>query len=266
MSDQPRHDDVPEHRRVTSFVRPDRRLVVRCDGAWTAAAADDACAKALEARAPALVHLDESDIGSLTLLVGRGFAVSRRESRVVIDVESALRSLCSRPVPPGIVVLSAVDVDEEALRRLDDELREDVPGTTGWRSSPDEFHVDTFCDPGFDPTTYLVAVKEAGNELLGLVRIWMNASGPRLGLLGVRRHVRRRGLGAALLLHALAAARGAGASRILTEYDDTNQASRQLATRLEAAPLGRTIELVYVPDGRRAWNHPPHEERSHVVA
>jgi hypothetical protein len=41
---------------------------------------------------------------------------------------------------------------------------------------------DTFRTPAFNPATYLVAVEEDTGEYIGLVRIWMNRSGPRIGM------------------------------------------------------------------------------------
>ncbi len=101
----------------------------------------------------------------------------------------------------------------EHLRLLDDALRGDIPGTGGWRSTPEEFAEETLDARAFNPPTYLVAVTQDTGECIGLVRIWMNRSGPRIGMFGVLRAYRRRGIALALLARCLVAARDIGHRR-----------------------------------------------------
>lgn len=250
--------------RVRTIVRPDRRCLVRCAGAWTPAAAADAVALAKGLGLPTLAHVDSTETAEQATLFDAGFVTSRRDARTVMHVEHALQALGDRALPAGVTARSAADVDEDALRRLDDELRNDVPGTSGWRSTPADFRAHTFEDPAFDPRTYLVAVDGPSGAHLGLVRIWMNSEGPRLGLLGVRRGWRRRGIGSALLARALAAVLEARGSEVATEFDLVNDASRALAERLGARTVGATIELVYVPETAEAVARGYHEEPSRV--
>ena len=147
---------------------------------------------------------------------------------------------------------SAADVEENQLRLLDDELRQDVPGTSGWMTTPEEFREDTFADPAFDPRTYLVALDSERGELIGLVRIWMNPEGPRLGMVAVKREHRRRGIGSTLVAQALRAVHVAGAAEVRTEYDLTNIGSRALFERIGARRLRTVVELVYEPRVREA--------------
>jgi RimJ/RimL family protein N-acetyltransferase len=230
---------------LSAVERPDGRVVARPGEAWTAVSADAAVALAERRGAPVLAHLEDHEVEERELLERAGFAVARREAVVAFDVRVALAALQSAEPPPGVDVRSAVDVDEAMLRRLDDELRQDVPGTVGWRSTPEAFRESTFADPAFDPRTYLVAVDCEFGALLGLVRIWMNRGGPRLGLVGVRRGHRRRGTALALLAHALRAVAANGADSVTAEHDETNRASRALALRLGARRVGTTLELVY---------------------
>ncbi|HSI98369.1 MAG TPA: GNAT family N-acetyltransferase [Gaiellaceae bacterium] len=232
---------------VSSVVRPDGRCLVRPRGTWTARAAADAVELANHLDLPAIAHADAHATAEHAALVEAGFSAWRSEAVVAISVDSALEALRGVEVPTGVVFRSAADVNEDRLRLLDDELRQDVPGTSGWRSTPDEFRAHTFEDPAFDPRTYLVAVGSASDEYLGLVRIWMNPQGPRLGMVGVRREHRRRGLASALIAHAFAAVRSAGAAQVSTKFDIANRGSRAIAERLEARRLGTVIELVYEP-------------------
>jgi len=230
---------------VTDLLRPDGRLLVRSTEGWTAEAAAFAVEVANGRGATALAHIDGDSSAEYAALVAAGFAESRRQAVVAFPAEPSLDAV----PPPGIELRSAADVDEDRLRLLDDELREDVPGTSGWRSTPGEFRDHTFADPDFDPRTYLIAVDGESGEYVGLVRIWMNPRGPRLGLVAVGRGHRRRGIASALIAGALEAVRASGASEVTTEYDLENVASRTLFERLGARRLGTRIELVYEPEG-----------------
>lgn len=236
---------------VRAHVRPDRRLYVQCRGRWTPASAARARALAREHRRSTIASVDGEDASARSLLVEAGFVPMRREAVVVVDVATALAAFEGEPerTPSGIVIVSALDVREDLLRELDDELRQDVPGTVGWASSPAEFRAHTFEDPDFDPRTYLVALSEPSRELVGLVRIWMGSERTRLGMLGVRREWRRLGVGVALLHRALEAVRAAGATAVTTEFDVANDASRALAARLGARHIGTRVELRYEPEG-----------------
>jgi RimJ/RimL family protein N-acetyltransferase len=236
---------------VREHVRPDGHCLVRSAGAWTHEGAAEAVEHARRREAPALAHVDERETDQLAALAQAGFVVARREARVVFEIERGLEVLEDASLPAGLSIRSAADVAETELRLLDDELRQDVPGTSGWRSTPEEFREHTFADPAFDPRTYLVAV-DRDRRLIGLVRIWMNPDGPRLGMLGVRREHRRRGIGAALLAEALRAVQAAGAAEVTSEHDLENRASSAMAERLGARRIGVTLELVYEPRVREA--------------
>ena len=57
-----------------------------------------------------------------------GFVVNRRESEYLVPTDRYAVA-----PPPGFAFRRADEVDEERLRQLDDALRQDVPGTDGWR-------------------------------------------------------------------------------------------------------------------------------------
>ena len=233
--------------RVSDIVRPDGRCLVRCAGGWTPEAAAEAAGLTERRGALAVTHVDEQATAELAALTEAGFVVARRDAHVVFAVEQALDALGEAGLPAGVSVRSAADVDEDRLRLLDDELRQDVPGSSGWRSTPEEFREHTYADPAFDPRTYLLAVDSGGGELLGLVRIWMNPAGPRLGMVAVKRGHRRRGIASALLAQALRAVHATGAAEVTTEYDLTNAASRALFESMGARRVRTVLELVYVP-------------------
>jgi RimJ/RimL family protein N-acetyltransferase len=233
---------------VRDVLRPDGRLLVRPDDAWTAELAAGAAEIARSHRVPAVAHVEEEDADERAALIAAGFAESRREAVVTFSVDRALEALLDAVPPEGVELRSAADVDEDRLRLLDNELRQDVPGSSGWESTPEDFRDQSFDDPEFDPRTYLVAVDAESDEYVGIVRIWMKRRVPRLGFVGVRREYRRRGIGSALLASALPPVRETGATDVTAEHDLTNEASSAIAERFGARRTGITVELVFEPE------------------
>ena len=180
--------------------------------------------------------VSEGDVESLALCERLGFVVNRHESRYLVPTDP----VPAAALPEGVRLVTADEVDLERLRLLDDALRQDVPGTDGWRWDEAGFRGEF--DDAYDPSTYLVAVAEDG-AYVGLVRVWHNPAGPRLGMVGVLPEHRRQGLARALLAQVLAVLRERGIAEVATEVDDENVASRALLTP-GARRVGGSIELV----------------------
>jgi ribosomal protein S18 acetylase RimI-like enzyme len=181
--------------------------------------------------------------------------VHRRESYYRIPADPGVTGLAGAVLPAGLDVLSAADADITRLRRLDDTLRQDVPGSEGWRWDAGQFRADTF-GPFFDPATYLVAVDRASGQYAGLVRIWRTRAGPRLGLIATLPQYRRRGVARALLSRAFAVLAARGETSVVGEVDDTNVASVSLLTGLGARRYGGNVELIRRQPGRSARDRP----------
>lgn len=210
---------------MRSFVRPDGRRFVRDP--------DRASLEALGGDVYCTV--DESEIEPLLEL---GFEAHRREGAFLVPT-----GVRSDPLPEGIEIITLDRADEGSLRLLDDTLRQDVPGTDGWRWDEAAFHEETYESPGADPHAYLVAADAASGEYVGIVRVWMREPVPCLGFVGVRRDYRRRGLGRALVTAVLAEVRRRGIDEVSTEIDDMNVASRALFDGLGAHWTGTSVEL-----------------------
>jgi RimJ/RimL family protein N-acetyltransferase len=223
--------------------RPDGRVVVWPNGAWTPDQARWAVDFAQMHAVTVITHLDHDRTDDQRFLTDAGFAAVRREVSVEVDLDEALDAIGDARLPAEVGVISAADADRDRLRLLDDALRDDIPGTKGWRSTPEEFANDNLGGSDFDPRTYLVAVDESTGEYIGLVRVWMNSRGPRIGMFGVVRPHRRRGITMALLARCLRAAREAGYGTATSNYDEGNDASRGVFHRLGATQVGRTVEL-----------------------
>jgi ribosomal protein S18 acetylase RimI-like enzyme len=203
--------------------------VCRPDGRWFVRSPHDD-----EPGVDLYANVDENDVAPY---VERGFVVHRRENRYLVPTGTV-----RRVEPPAGVELVTVDrVDESRLRELDDELRQDVPGTDGWRWDADGFRAE-LTSAGFDPSVYLVAVQD--DEYVGIARVWMSRTIPRLGFVGVSRPYRRRGVAIALLSRVFGVLASRGIPEVTTEIDETNTASRGLLEDLGARRVGRSAELV----------------------
>jgi GNAT superfamily N-acetyltransferase len=189
------------------------------------------------------VEADEADPTRVRALTRLGFTIRRRELVLELPTDPAAWHVSSVEPPPGVSFVPADRVDEEQLRLLDDLLRNDVPGTDGWKWSPEGFREETYDSPDFDPATYLVALDD-GTTGIGLARVWMRPDHPRLGLIGVRPDRRRRGVARALVAAVLTVVRERGAPEVGTEVDETNAASRQLLFGFGARTVGASLELV----------------------
>lgn len=224
--------------------RPDRRWFVSIDTWDEAAYAPLLHAVSDDLRRDLYTNLSGDDGPGLDRWRRLGFEVVRREILFLVPVDPALTGLGDARPPAGIVLLAADAVDEDRLRALDDALRTDVPGTSGWVNDPGEFRQYTFDQPHFDPATYLVAVDDARKQFAGLVRVWNHPVHARLGLIGVTRAYRRRGLARGLLAAAFAPLHERGVSSVAAEADDANVASAALLRAIGARPTGETLELL----------------------
>jgi ribosomal protein S18 acetylase RimI-like enzyme len=211
---------------MRSWLRPDGRRFVFGD--------PDADLPAGDLHATA----DEADAERLVALERLGFVLHRRQLELMLPADAP-----AVVAPPGLRALRADEVQEERLRLLDDELRQDVPGTDGWRWQADDFHAETYQSPHFDPAVYLVATTADGDHV-GICRVWLRPEHPKLGFIGVRRSLRRRGIARWLIGETFAVLHARGEREVWTELDETNVASRTLLERLGGRPVGASLELI----------------------
>jgi ribosomal protein S18 acetylase RimI-like enzyme len=219
--------------------RPDDRAFVAAD-AWREPVTR-ALLDAVAADVPGDLYslADEQDADQLALLAAAGYLPVRREDEFVIPVDKALAATAG-PVPDGVTIVPADEKESDRLARLDERLRQDVPGSDGWVNDPAEFRAYMF-DQHFDPRLYLVAVVDG--EYAGLIRVWRGTRVPRLGLIAVLRWHRRRGLAKALLHAAFSPLAERGVELVSAEADATNGPSQALLASLGARRTGGSVEL-----------------------
>lgn len=226
-----------------AVARPDRRWFVSVD-AWQDED-QEPLVHAMVADLPHDLHtrIDGSDPAGLEVWSRYGFQPDRRELEFLFSPDPDQTRLARVGLPESLALLSAEEVDETALRELDDRLRDEVPGTGGWINDPAEFHDYTFDEMRFDPATYLVAVDDERQQFAGLARIWANGSRSRLGLVGVARPYRRRGLARAMLTAALRPVHERGVGEVMAEADASNAASLALLRGIGAVETGCSLVL-----------------------
>lgn len=229
---------------VTARVRPDGRCFLFFDTWRTDVYPLLADTVARDLGGDLYVSLDDAEFDALDACDAAGFAVHRRDSYYRIPTDPAVTKLADAALPDGLDVISAGDADVDRLRALDDALRQDVPGTDGWRWDPDDFQAETFGPPFFDPATYRVAVDKASGEYAGLVRVWRNRAGPRLGLIAMLAKYRRQGAARALLGQVFGVLFARGETSVTAEADDANVASVSLLTEIGARRYGGSVELI----------------------
>ncbi|MFJ5231094.1 GNAT family N-acetyltransferase [Kitasatospora sp. NPDC088391] len=219
--------------------RPDGRRFVSID-VW-----DDAAfallAEAMVAALPAPLHtLVGGEDAELTARWERaGFVPERREWEYSLGT-GAFGGAAE--AARGVTVLPAGTADEARLRELDGAVRGEVEAERGWHTMPAELRCGPPGDTLVDPSLYAVAVRDG--EYAGLVRVVRGRGPARIGLLAVRAEHRGRGVGAALLGHALSELDGAGVSRAWAEVDQSNSAATALFERFGAERAGHTLQLV----------------------
>ncbi|MFF4154098.1 GNAT family N-acetyltransferase [Streptomyces sp. NPDC001651] len=221
--------------------RPDGRRFISVD-AWH----DAAFARLAEAMTAALagpLHtvVDEADAELAAAWRRAGFTVARREVEYAVPTGPEVTGPCVPVPPPGVTLVPAGQADEGMLREVDRAIRAEVEATVGWRSMPAEVVPSAEDDTIVDPSLYAVAATD--ERYLGLIRV-VRVKRPRIGLLAVRADERRRGVGRALLAHALGVLHRAGISEAWTEVDASNAAATALFRGTGARPVGSTLELV----------------------
>jgi GNAT superfamily N-acetyltransferase len=242
---------------VKALLRPDERCFVFFDSCRADAHEPLLAAVGQELGRDLYVTVDEADDEGRALYERLRFVVNRRESEYLIPTDPDVTGLGGVETPRGFVLVGADQVAEARLRVLDDTLRQDVPGTDGWRWDEAGFREETFESPSFDPNTYLIAIEKTSGDYAGLVRVWNNVVGPRLGLIAVVPRHRRRGLAKALLARAFGVLHERGKTEVSAEVDDTNVASTSLLEAVGASRTGGSIELIR--HGNESDSDPPPE-------
>jgi ribosomal protein S18 acetylase RimI-like enzyme len=226
-----------------AVIRPDQRCFLVFGDCRDDAYGPLVAAAATELDRDLHTIVDESDEPLLSVLADLGFTVQRHEHHYRIATDPARYGLTRVAPPPGVDIISAADADLDRLRALDDTLRQDIPGSAGWRWDPDGFRDETL-GPDFDPATYLVAVDRRTGSYVGLVRVWMRPTSHRLGCLAVLPAFRRTRITPALVAPVAHTLHDRGVHEVVTEISADNRAANALLARRSATRTGGSYELI----------------------
>jgi GNAT superfamily N-acetyltransferase len=221
--------------------RPDGRMFVSID-AWHDVIFDRLAA-AMLADLPAPLHtvVDEADVELTACWQRAGFTIRRREWECVVPTDPQATGLGDVVPPPGVTILPAGAADEGLLRAVDRAIRDEVEATVGWQSMPAEVIPRPDGDTIIDPSKYAVAA--APDRYLGLIRV-VTVNRPRIGLVAVLADEQRRGIGRALLAHALGTLHRSGFAEAWVEVHESNHAASALFDGVGARPVSSNLELV----------------------
>ncbi|WP_327714857.1 GNAT family N-acetyltransferase [Streptomyces sp. NBC_00490] len=220
--------------------RPDGRLFVSID-AWHDATFDR-LAEAMLTQLPSPLHtvVDEADVDLMAGWRRAGFTIRRREWEYAVPTDPRATGLGEVLPPPGVTIVPAGQADEDLLRAVDRAIRDEVEATVGWQSMPAEVIPRPAGDTVVDPSKYAVAA--APGRYLGLIRV-VTVIRPRIGLIAVRAGEQRRGIGRALLAHALGTLHRSGFTEAWTEVQESNHAAAALFEGIGARPMSSNLEL-----------------------
>ncbi|MEW2612097.1 GNAT family N-acetyltransferase [Streptomyces sp. NPDC047880] len=235
------HDDLVVGRGHAQY-RPDGRLFASIDS-WHDVVFDRlAQVMVAELPSPQYTVVDEADVELTARWRRAGFAVGRREWEYAVPTDPRVTGLEAVLPPPGVTIVPAGQADEGLLREVDRAIRDEVETTVGWwQSMPAEVFPRTEGDTVVDPSKYAVA--SAPGRYLGLIRV-VTPIRPRIGLVAVRAGEQRRGIGRALLAHALLTAHRSGFATAWTEVHESNRAATALFEGVGARPISSNLELV----------------------
>ena len=225
------------------LVRPDGRRVLLTHARTRGEVADAvAAARAEHPEGELFTVADGDDTSLLDALLANGFQERLRELHVRVPTDPAWHGLSHDVLPDGVRLVGIEEVGADAVRALDDRIRQDIPGSDGWRWTPEGFAAEIGGDDD-DPALYRVAQESESGDAVGLVRVWVRRDGPRLGCVAVLPRWRRTRLTWALLRAVAVELHGRGETTVVAEVSDRNAASLGMLRRRGIEPFREEITL-----------------------
>jgi len=224
--------------------RPDGRLFVSIDS-WHDAVFDQlAAAMLVDLPRPLYTVVDEADHDLTSSWKRAGFETRRREWGYLVPTDPRVTGLDSEQPSPDMTIVPAGEAQEGPLRTLDRTIRDEVEATVGWQSMPAEVLPRPDGNTVLYPSKYAVAVQS--DQYVGLIRVAPLTRQPRIGLIAVRADRHRRGIGRALLAHALGSLHHSGTATAWAEVNESNTAAVALFEGVGAQRAGSNLELVLI--------------------
>jgi mycothiol synthase len=188
------------------------------------------------------LEVGEEDSGAIAFLEKRGYREVERQKALELDLGSL--ELEPPAIPEGVQIAPWVDRPDLLPRmyRLHLEANADIPGLDSettrsfgeWRAweldRPNRRHDLSFV--AFTP-----------DEVVGSAALMVLPAGGFHGLTAVARAWRRRGVGRALKLSQIAAAKAAGLEKLYTESEERNEPMRRLNEQLGFRPISGMVVM-----------------------
>ena len=188
------------------------------------------------------LEVGEEDSGAIGFLEKRGYREVERQKAVALDLR-ALQPPAVEP-PSGVEIRSWAEHPDlaEAMFELYREANADIPGLDAQLETTfEEWRVRELERPARRHDFSFVAL--AGDDLVGFATLDVFPAGGFHGLTAVARAWRRRGVGRALKLSQIAAAKAAGLEKLYTESEERNEPMRRLNEQLGFRPIPGMIVM-----------------------
>lgn len=195
--------------------------------------------------------VDEGNQPLLAFFARHGFQEIRREHHVELDLRdfdtTPFAAAAQQAATQGYSIRSLAELQDDPQRdqkvyQLDLALRREVPGSEEFDQPFEAFAEQTFESPAFRPDSYFIALH--GEQYVGLHRIWVNPTGPRVGLTGLLPGHRRQGVASALKLRGVSYAQAHGFLVLRAENDADNEAILDLNRRMGYRKRGGAVEVM----------------------
>jgi GNAT superfamily N-acetyltransferase len=188
-------------------------------------------------------EVSEDDPESLGYLERRGYVEVERQMQVALRLADVDPSTLPR-VPPGIDIVTRADRPDllQPMYEVGEEAQRDVPGLDGQQAwTFDEWKAWEIDRPSNLPELCFIALE--GDRVAGYALLQAFGDVAYHGFTAVGRDWRRRGVGRALTVRQIAAARTMGFERLLCESEERNVPMRSLTDSMGYTPLPASIVL-----------------------
>lgn len=189
-----------------------------------------------------LFEVMEDDPDSLTFLARRGYAEVERQMQVALDLNRFDQP--GHAVPEGVAIVTRAERPDllEQMYQVGAEAQADVPGMEGEQQwTFDEWKAWEIDRPTNRPDLCFFAV--AGDRVVGYALLQAFDQAVYHGFTAVSRDWRNRGVGKALTLRQIAAAKAMGYERLFCESEERNVPMRRLTESLGYQPTPASIVL-----------------------
>ena len=178
-------------------------------------------------------EVQESDADSRAFFEHRGFAQVGGEKALVLELDGFEPPAVDAPA--GVRIVTRADEPDrlDEMYAIATQADEDIPGSAGVQSF-ERWRAMDIDRPTCLPELCFIAV--AGDEVVGYAFLQAHEERAFHGLTATRRDWRRKGVATALKRAEIAAAKGAGFERLLTESEERNEPMRRLNEKLGFVP------------------------------